>query len=100
MGLSLCNLFELASDEDLKRKPDAVYIYGAPEESLEWKGVFPTVFYDDEKNNMLVGAVPESDRFGYFGYLKKMILTLHNILYFCGKSWNTSAIKCVFIIFI
>jgi energy-coupling factor transporter ATP-binding protein EcfA2 len=26
-----------------------------------------------------VGAVPNADRFGYFGYLKKMILTLHNI---------------------
>jgi energy-coupling factor transporter ATP-binding protein EcfA2 len=79
MGLSLCNLFELATDEDLKRKPDAVFVYGAPEGSLEWPGVFPTVFFDDEKNGMLVGAVPESDRFGYFGYLKKMILTLHNI---------------------
>ncbi len=79
MGLSLCNLFEIASDEDLNRKPDAVYVYGAPEKALEWPGVFPTVFYDDEKNGMLVGAVPESDAFGYFGYLKKMILTLHNI---------------------
>jgi energy-coupling factor transporter ATP-binding protein EcfA2 len=79
MGLSLCNLFELAGDEDLKRKPDAVFVYGAPEKSLEWPGVFPTVFYDDEANGILTGAVPDSDRFGYFGYLKKMILTLHNI---------------------
>jgi energy-coupling factor transporter ATP-binding protein EcfA2 len=79
MGLSLCNLFELATDEDLKRKPDAVFVYGAPENSLDWPGVFPTVFFDDEKNGMLVGAVPEDNRFGYFGYLKKMILTLHNI---------------------
>ncbi len=79
MGLSLCNLFELAPDEDLKRKPDAVFVYGAPEGALEWPGVFPTVFFDDEKNDLLVGAVPDSDRFGYFGYLKKMILTLHNI---------------------
>jgi len=79
MGLSLCNLFELASDGDLQRKPDAVFIYGAAEGSLDWPGIFPTVFFDDEKNDMLVGAVPESDRFGYFGYLKKMILTLHNI---------------------
>lgn len=79
MGLSLCNLFELATDEDLKRKPDAVFFYGAPEDALTWPGVFPTVFFDDEKNNILVGAVPEADRFGYFGYLKKMILTLHNI---------------------
>ncbi|MCJ7733586.1 MAG: hypothetical protein MUP11_03465, partial [Anaerolineales bacterium] len=29
-GLSLCNLFELADDEDLKRKPDAIYLYGSP----------------------------------------------------------------------
>jgi len=79
MGLSLCNLFEIAGDEDLKRKPDAVFVYGAPEGSLDFPGVFPTVFYDDEANGMLIGAVPESDRFGYFGYLKKMILTLHNI---------------------
>jgi hypothetical protein len=28
---------------------------------------------------MLVGAVPRRNEFGYFGYLKKMILTLHNI---------------------
>ncbi|HOW58216.1 MAG TPA: phosphoenolpyruvate carboxykinase [Candidatus Omnitrophota bacterium] len=79
MGLSLCNLFEMASDEDLKRQPDAVYVYGAPEKALEYPGVFPTVFYDDQENGLLIGAVPESDRFGYFGYLKKMILTLHNI---------------------
>ena len=79
MGLSLCNLFEIATDEDLTRKPDAVFVYGAPESSLEWPGIFPTVFFDDEKNGILIGAVPESDRFGYFGYLKKMILTLHNV---------------------
>ena len=28
---------------------------------------------------MLVAAVPLEDRFGYFGYLKKMVLTLHNL---------------------
>ncbi len=79
MGLSLCNLFEIASDSDLKRQPDAVFVYGAPEKALEFPGVFPTVFFDDEKGGILTGAVPDSDRFGYFGYLKKMILTLHNI---------------------
>jgi hypothetical protein len=25
-----------------------------------------------EKNGILTGAVPDSDRFGYFGYLKKI----------------------------
>lgn len=29
---------------------------------------------------MLIGAIPDSDEFGYFGYVKKMVLTLHNIV--------------------
>lgn len=80
LGHSLCNLFQLAEDEDLQRQPDAVLAFGVPEDHLKKYGVFPTVFYDDEKNEMMVGAVPESDMFGYFGYLKKMTLTLHNII--------------------
>ena len=36
--------------------------------------------FEDEKNGLLVGAVPCTDDFGYFGYLKKMALTLHNLL--------------------
>lgn len=76
LGFALSNLFELATDEDLKRRPDAVYLYGVPRETL---GTNPTVFYDDEANGVLVGAVPRADEFGYFGYLKKMVLTLHNI---------------------
>lgn len=80
LGLSMANLFELAGDEELKRKPDAVYLYGVPPESFKAGDVFPTVFYDDEAEGFLVGAVPARDEFGYFGYLKKMILTLHNII--------------------
>lgn len=79
LGLSLCNLFKLADDEDLERKPDAVYVFGAADNSLDKFSSFPTVFYDDLENDMLVGAVPNRDEFGYFGYLKKMVLTLHNI---------------------
>lgn len=79
LGFSLSNLFELADDEDLNRKPDAVYVFGVPGGCLDNLGAFPTVFYDDIKNDMLVAAVPNRDEFGYFGYLKKMALTLHNI---------------------
>lgn len=79
LGLSLCNLFEMASDEDLERRPDAVYAFGVTGNELEKYGATPTVFYDDEENDILVGAVPGRDEFGYFGYAKKMILTLHNI---------------------
>src|SRR5512136_657051 len=79
LGFSLSNLFELADDEDLQRQLDAVYMYGVPEDALDGLGVFATVFYDDEEHDILVAAVPRRDEFGYFGYLKKMVLTLHNI---------------------
>jgi len=80
LGCSLANLFELAEDEDLEKKPDAIYTYGVPGEALYRYGSLPTVFFDDTENDILVGAVPGKLEFGYFGYLKKMILTLHNIV--------------------
>jgi len=80
LGCSLANLFEMASDEQIAKGPDAVYLYGAPPEVMARYGDLPTVFHDDDRNNLLVAAVPLEDRFGYFGYLKKMILTLHNIV--------------------
>jgi hypothetical protein len=79
LGLSLSNLFEIAEDDVLLRKPDAVFLYGVPPEALQGMAELPTVFYDDEENDILIGAVPRGNQFGYFGYLKKMILTLHNI---------------------
>lgn len=79
LGLSLCNLFELADDNDLERIPDAVYIFGKPDVKRTHADSLPAVFYEDPENGMLVGSVPDWDDFGYFGYLKKMILTLHNI---------------------
>lgn len=80
LGLALCNLFELADDPDLERKPDAVYFYGVPGDCLDGIADFPTVFFEDEDNGILTAAVPGREEFGYFGYLKKMVLTLHNIL--------------------
>jgi hypothetical protein len=79
LGFSLSNLFELADNEYLEHPVDAIYLFGAPEHSLDGLASLPTVFYDDEENGLLVGAVPRRNEFGYFGYLKKMILTLHNI---------------------
>lgn len=80
LGHSLANLFQLADDEDLLRRPDAVYLYGTPGDALDNFGVFPTVFYDDDEQELMVAAVPDRNEFGYFGYLKKMVLTLHNII--------------------
>jgi hypothetical protein len=78
LGFSLCNLFEIAGDDQLERKPDAVFIYGVPANTLDGLSDYSTVFYEDKENEMFVGAIPDRPEFGYFGYLKKMILTLHN----------------------
>ena len=80
LGFSLCNLFDLAFDSELERKPDAVYFYGVPGDCLDQIASFPTVFFEDADNGFLTAAVPGRDEFGYFGYLKKMMLTLHNII--------------------
>ncbi len=79
LGFTLSNLFQLATDEDLERQPDGIYLYGVERKYVEKYGELPTVFYEDKENNLFVGVVPRDKEFGYFGYLKKMILTLHNV---------------------
>jgi hypothetical protein len=78
LGFSMCNLFELANDTDLQKKPDALFVYGVPGSAIDGIAKYSTVFCDDEENGIFVGAIPNRPEFGYFGYLKKMILTLHN----------------------
>jgi len=80
LGLSLSNLFEMSKDDEIAGGPDAICFFGADPALMAQFGDLPTVFYEDAGNGLLVGAVPCEDRFGYFGYLKKMVLTLHNIV--------------------
>ena len=80
LSIATANLFELCSDADLKRKPDAIYAYGVPHEALKKYAPEKTVFYNDEKNKLMVGAIPLGEEFAYFGYIKKMMLTLHNAI--------------------
>jgi hypothetical protein len=80
LGFSMCNLFQLADDADLERSPDAIFLYGVQEGVLDGLADYPTVFYDDSDSGIFVGAVPGRKEFGYFGYLKKMVLTLHNAI--------------------
>jgi hypothetical protein len=54
-------------------------VFGAPKDNLPMAGNNRTVFYDDPVNDLLVGVIPEGKEYNYFGYLKKMALTLHNI---------------------
>ena len=37
-------------------------------------------YYHDKANNILVGLIPGLDECQYFGYGKKPMLTLHNVL--------------------
>lgn len=79
-GIALSNLFEMAHrDEYIGVKPDIVYLYGAEDITIDKNKEYKTVFYDDKENEILVGLVTYSKEVDYFGYLKKMTLTLHNI---------------------
>ena len=49
-------------------------------------GTKDTVFYHDVENHIWVGKVSESPEIDYFGYTKKMILTLHNLA-MIQKGW-------------
>lgn len=76
-GITLCNLFEMARTEEYRgRKPDIIYVFGARDSDGDLK----TVFYEDTKNDIMVGYVNHSEEIDYFGYMKKMTLTLHNLI--------------------
>ena len=79
ISFALCNLFELANDDDLKQKPDAVVFFGAPLDQIDPDKANKTYFFDDKEKGTLIGIIPEGKEMDYFGYLKKMTLTLHNI---------------------
>lgn len=75
-GLGLANLFELAKPQEyVGKKPDLIYVFGY-NDGVEDKRTF---YYKDKKNDILIGYANYSDEIDYFGYMKKMLLTLHNI---------------------
>jgi len=75
-GLGLSNLFELAEINDyIGKKPEMIYLFGYPDGHDEKR----TFYYKDKKNNILIGYANYCDDIDYFGYMKKMLLTLHNI---------------------
>jgi len=77
LAMSLVNLFELSGHDEARSKPDAVVLFGLPPEAM---GHDLTHFYIDEGTNTVVGAVVKSEEVDYFGYCKKMTLTLHNVI--------------------
>lgn len=73
-GVTLCNLFQLATEEEYRnRKPDMIYVYGYED------GKEHQYFYQDDENDIMVALLSANDQFDYFGYMKKMMLTLHNV---------------------
>jgi hypothetical protein len=75
-GIGLSNLFERAKESEyIGKKPDIIYVFGYPD-GEEDKRAF---YYKDKKNDILIGYANYCDDVDYFGYMKKMLLTLHNI---------------------
>ena len=75
-GIGLSNLFELAKESEyIGKKPDIIYVFGYPDNIAE-KRIF---YYKDTKNDILIGYANYCDDIDYFGYMKKMLLTLHNV---------------------
>ncbi len=72
-GVSCANLFELATPEEVMKKPDCVLIFGNKDDRDECS------FYHDEEDGIWVGSVSYNEKIEYFGYMKKMALTLHNV---------------------
>lgn len=73
-GVGLSNLFEPADFESFKdRKPDILYVYGIREHEYD------CTYYHDVDEKLYIGFVSRADKNDYFGYLKKMLLTLHNV---------------------
>ena len=76
-AISLCNLFEMAREKEYSGiTPDLVFVFGAKDTYPKIK----TVFYDDVENNIMLGYISYGDDIDYFGYVKKMTLTLHNLI--------------------
>lgn len=75
-GFGLSNLFELAKESEyIGKKPDMIYLFGYEDGYSEKR----TFYYKDTKNDILIGYANHCDEVDYFGYMKKMLLTLHNI---------------------
>jgi energy-coupling factor transporter ATP-binding protein EcfA2 len=73
-GVALANLFEHVPYESLaESKPDLVYVYGIREDAYDG------TYFVDTENDINIGFVSRSLKNDYFGYLKKMMLTLHNV---------------------
>lgn len=72
--IGIGNLFELATpNEANKEKPEFYMIFGYEDEHIK------ECYYYKLNDGTYVGVCPDTPEIDYFGYVKKMILTLHNL---------------------
>lgn len=80
-GITNANLFELASpSEIINRKPDGIVLFGLDDKSEE------STYSYDSTNDFWVAKVPYMTKIEYYGYMKKMVLTMHNAI-MMKKKW-------------
>ncbi|WP_270302697.1 hypothetical protein [Baileyella intestinalis] len=79
-GVSCANLFELATKKETVGKPDCILIFGNDD------GLNKCTFYHDDDMDLWVGSVTYNEKIDYFGYMKKTVLTLHNVA-MMAKGW-------------
>lgn len=73
-AVTLGSLFETVNYDEYKdQKPDLIYVYGISEESYDG------VYHYDKNHDIHLGFVSLNDKNDYFGYVKKMLLTLYNV---------------------
>jgi len=75
----LLNLFKLGDFEEFEDFPDAVVFFGISEKFVKDDEKNGVAYYDT-KYNIYAGLIPALKENDYFGYMKKMILTLHNLI--------------------
>ncbi len=74
-GISNANLFEMADRKEVaKRKPDGIMVFGLEDNTED------STYTHDLEADVWVGKVPYMDKISYFGYMKKMVLTMHNAI--------------------
>ena len=80
LGAGLANLFEFVDLAVVKsKKPDGVYFLGIEKSFFDEDDDYNGIVYR-ENDGTYVGLVGDDPSVDYFGYMKKMILTIHNLL--------------------
>lgn len=76
VAAGVINLFELGSSYLFREEGvDGIYVMGTENTDIVQDEV---VFYEDNKNDMVVAVCELKDEKDYFGYVKKSLLTIHN----------------------